>query len=69
MSAFVENIKGGKYFIQHCFICRPSDSTVSADAGGSGIEQGLLRLWHGQSDAGNWHNSKVQNHSVMSVKT
>ncbi len=21
------------YFIQHCFICRPSDSTVSADAG------------------------------------
>jgi hypothetical protein len=22
-----------KYFIQHCFICRPSDSTVSEDAG------------------------------------
>ncbi len=21
------------YFIQHCFICRPSDSSVSADAG------------------------------------
>jgi hypothetical protein len=21
------------YFIQHCFICRPSDSTVPADAG------------------------------------
>jgi hypothetical protein len=21
------------YVIQHCFICRPSDSTVSADAG------------------------------------
>jgi hypothetical protein len=21
------------YFIQHCFICRPSDSTVSVDAG------------------------------------
>jgi hypothetical protein len=21
------------YFIQHCFICRPSDSTVSTDAG------------------------------------
>jgi hypothetical protein len=21
------------YFIQHCFICRPSDSTVSEDAG------------------------------------
>ncbi len=20
------------YFIQHCFICRPSDSTVSEDA-------------------------------------
>ncbi len=22
-----------QYFIQHCFICRPSDSTVSEDAG------------------------------------
>jgi len=22
-----------RYFIQHCFICRPSDSTVSEDAG------------------------------------
>jgi hypothetical protein len=22
-----------KYFIQHCFICRPSGSTVSEDAG------------------------------------
>ncbi len=22
-----------KYFIQHCFICRPSDSAVSEDAG------------------------------------
>ncbi len=22
-----------KYFIQHCFICRPSESTVSVDAG------------------------------------
>jgi hypothetical protein len=21
------------YYIQHCFMCRPSDSTVSADAG------------------------------------
>jgi hypothetical protein len=21
------------YFIQHCFVCRPSDSTVSEDAG------------------------------------
>ncbi len=31
------------YFIQHCFICRPADSTVSEDAG---IE---LRQW--QSDA------------------
>jgi hypothetical protein len=31
------------YFIQHCFICRPSDSRVSEDAG---IEPRLLRLWH-----------------------
>jgi hypothetical protein len=30
-------------FIQHCSICRPSDSTVSEDAG---IEPGLLRLRH-----------------------
>jgi hypothetical protein len=22
-----------RYFIQHCFICRPSDSTVSEDTG------------------------------------
>ncbi len=29
------------YFIQHCFICRPSDSIVSEDAG---IEPSLLRL-------------------------
>jgi hypothetical protein len=29
------------YFIQHCFICRPSDSTVSQDAG---IDPGLLRV-------------------------
>jgi hypothetical protein len=34
------------YCIQHCFICRPSDSTVSEDAG---IE--LLRLRHWHSDA------------------
>ncbi len=36
------------YFIQLCFICRPSDSTVSEDAG---IEpQGQLRLWRWLSD-------------------
>ncbi len=35
-------------FIQHCFICRPSDSAVSEDAG---IELGLMGLWHWQSDA------------------
>ncbi len=35
------------YCIQHCFICRPSDSTVSEDAG---IEPGLLWLGHWQSD-------------------
>ncbi len=31
------------FVIQHCSICRPSDSTVSEDAG---IETSLLRLWH-----------------------
>ncbi len=30
-----------KYFVQHSYICRPSDFTVS--------NTGLLRLWHGQS--------------------
>ncbi len=29
------------YFVQHCFICRPSDSTVSVDAG---MNPGQLRL-------------------------
>jgi hypothetical protein len=31
-----KKILGGdffSYFIQHCFICRPSDSTVPTDAG------------------------------------
>ncbi len=36
------------YFIQHCFICRPSDFTVSEDAGSN---PGLLRLRHWQPDA------------------
>ncbi len=38
------------YNIQHCFICRPSDSTVPTDAG---IEPrtGPLQLVHWQSDA------------------
>jgi hypothetical protein len=31
------------YYIQHCFICRPSDSTVTTDAG--------IELVHWQSDA------------------
>jgi hypothetical protein len=31
------------YVIQHCFICRPSDSTVPVEAG---IDPGLLRLGH-----------------------
>jgi hypothetical protein len=36
------------YVIQHCFICHPSDSTVSEDLGSN---PGLLRLWHRQPDA------------------
>jgi hypothetical protein len=36
------------YFIRHCFIYRPSDSTMSEYAG---IDAGLWRLWHWQSDA------------------
>ncbi len=34
------------YFIQHCFICRPSDSTVP-----TGSNPGSLQLVHWQSDA------------------
>jgi hypothetical protein len=39
-----------RFCIQHCFICRPSDSTVSEDAG---IEPSTRywRLPHWQSDA------------------
>jgi hypothetical protein len=38
MSAFAyrwekRNFFSSMYYIQHCFICRPSDSTVSEDAG------------------------------------
>ncbi len=37
------------FVIQHCFICRPSDSNVSEDAG---IEpRTVVRLWHWQPDA------------------
>jgi hypothetical protein len=35
-------------YIQHCFICRLSNSTVPTDAG---IEPGPLQLMHWQSDA------------------
>jgi hypothetical protein len=48
-----QNFKGGffgffKYFIQHCFIFRPSESNVKEDAG---LNPGLLQLWHWQSEA------------------
>ncbi len=33
--------------MQHFFACRPSDNSVSGDAG---INPGLLQLWHWQSD-------------------
>jgi hypothetical protein len=36
------------FFIQHCFICRPSDFTVSDVAG---IEPRTVELWDWQSDA------------------
>ncbi len=36
------------YFIQHCFICRPSDSTVSEDAG---IEPMTVAQRHWRSEA------------------
>ncbi len=37
-----------KYFIQHCFICRTSDSVVLEDAG---TKPRTWRLWNWQSDA------------------
>ncbi len=39
------------YVIQHCYICRPSDSTVYEVAGVMGSNPGLLRLWHWQPNA------------------
>jgi|688.fasta_scaffold285539_1 hypothetical protein len=36
------------HIIQHCFICSPSDFTVSEMLGSN---PGLFRLWHWQSDA------------------
>ncbi len=39
------------YFIQHCCIFHPSDSTVSEDVGIEPSNPGLLRQWHLQSDA------------------
>jgi hypothetical protein len=49
------------YFIQHCFIRRPSDFTVSEDAG---IELLLLRHW--QSDAPTNHSARSHPHSARS---
>jgi hypothetical protein len=36
------------YYIQHCFICRPSDSTVPKDAG---IEPRTVQISHTPSEA------------------
>ncbi len=37
------------YYIQHCFICRPSDSTVPTDAGIIKCTQntGMIKITHG----------------------
>ncbi len=58
MLVFNDNVRTGtffllfllKYIIQHCCICRPTDSTVSEDAGIK-PNPGLFGLWHWQSDA------------------
>jgi hypothetical protein len=42
---------GKMYFMQHCFICPPSDSSVSEDARTESLNLGLLRFWHCRSDA------------------
>ncbi len=36
-----------KYFIRHCFVCRPSDTLCRRMQGSNPV---LLRLWHWQSD-------------------
>jgi hypothetical protein len=33
MMEFATKLLFFSYYIQHCFICRPSDSTVPTDAG------------------------------------
>jgi hypothetical protein len=50
------------YFIQHCFIFHPSDSTVSEDAG---IEPRTVAKWHWQSDGSN-HLARSQQRSASS---
>ncbi len=48
------------FVIQYCFTCRPSDSTVSEDAG---IEPLLLRLWHWQTDG------SISSHNACTSQT
>ena len=54
------------YCIQHCFFCRPSDSTVSEDAA---IEPELLWLRHWQSDALTTRLDLIHNSAIDLIHT
>jgi hypothetical protein len=54
------------YFIQHCFICRPSDSTVSVEAG-SNPGQSQLRHWLSDALATRLHLIHTRLHIVHNI--
>jgi hypothetical protein len=52
------------YVIQHCFICRSTDSTVSEDAG---IEHRTVAAWHWQSDSARSHSHSAIERLILTV--
>jgi hypothetical protein len=54
---------GIMYDIQHCFICRPSDSTVSEDAGIEPMTVATTALVVGRSN----HSARSHPHSARSL--
>ncbi len=56
--------KFGQYFIQHCFICRSSDSIVSVDAGIATLALAVRRSNH--SARSHPHSARSHPHSARS---